>query len=192
MLGCAQQSQTKSSGNPAAAGDGEWLIVPGKSFGKITKENATLEGVRALYGDQVREDSVFVAEGFWLPGLIVFPDQANEIQIGYEPEQGSLPTFIRTWNEDSDWKTAEGIAVGSSLAEVENANGTGLSFLGFGWDYGGTVTEWYGGKLEGLMMTLSPATEDFNEKFFGSKEFGTLDPDLPKDEVRVASIAIRF
>lgn len=187
MGGCTSQS----SNGDMASGD-RWLIVPGKSFGKINKENSTIEGIKALFGKDVREDSVYVGEGFSLPGLIVFPGQKNEVQIGYEPDQGDKPTFIRIQQEGTDWKTIGGITIGSTLEEVEKVNGVGFSFMGFGWDYGGTVTEWYDGKLEGLMMTLAPATENLDKRYFGDIEFGTLGESLPKKEIKVSSIAMRF
>lgn len=104
-----------------------------------------------------------------------------------------MPTFFRVEQKGTDWKTIGGVTVGSTLEDVENANGTGLSFKGFGNDYGGVVTEWYGGKLEGLSMTLAPAVEEFNQRFFRNNiEFGTVNLDVSKKDIIVVSIGTRF
>ncbi len=41
----------------------------------------------------------------------------------------------------------EGIRLGNTVTDVEAANGTGFDLSGFGWDYGGYVRDWRGGKL---------------------------------------------
>ena len=47
----------------------------------------------------------------------------------------------------SKWIGPSGIHVGSTIAEVGNANGRPFTFSGLGWDYGGQVRDWRGGTL---------------------------------------------
>jgi len=59
------------------------------------------------------------------------------------------------------WKTAEGIATGTSLLQLEKLNGHAFHLAGFAWDYSGTVTSWDGGRLAplrvgGVKLSLDP------------------------------------
>lgn len=50
--------------------------------------------------------------------------------------------------DSANWRTPQGVAVGSTLADVERINGKPFTLLGFGWDYSGTVSNWDGGTLD--------------------------------------------
>jgi hypothetical protein len=56
------------------------------------------------------------------------------------------PTLIRA-TDQSAWATANGIRIGTALAEIEQMNGKPFKLSGFDWDYGGRVTDWQDGKL---------------------------------------------
>jgi len=64
-----------------------------------------------------------------------------------------------TSNPGSHWTEAgTGVRVGTSLGELNRLNGRAFEFSGFDWDfdwdYGGYVSDWKGGKLEGLTLQL--------------------------------------
>jgi hypothetical protein len=56
----------------------------------------------------------------------------------------------------SDWSGPEGIQTGESLAVVETANGGPFELQGFGWDYGGYVTDWKSGKIASPVQSCDP------------------------------------
>ena len=56
----------------------------------------------------------------------------------------------------SDWSGPEGIQTGESLQVVETANGGPFELQGFGWDYGGYVTDWKGGKIASPVQSCDP------------------------------------
>ncbi|MEZ4985865.1 MAG: hypothetical protein R2795_12665 [Saprospiraceae bacterium] len=94
---------------------------------------------------QVAERPFYVGEGYSAPGLVVYPDSPEEVEILLDEEGGVM--LYRLMQEGSQWATAEGLKIGSTLKALEEANGRPFTFLGFDWDYGGTVTDWKGGKL---------------------------------------------
>lgn len=47
----------------------------------------------------------------------------------------------------SRWTVGNGVRVGASVADVENLNGKPFLMRSLNTDYGGTVTDWQGGKL---------------------------------------------
>jgi hypothetical protein len=56
------------------------------------------------------------------------------------------PALIRA-KDQSAWAAANGIRIGTALADVEKMNGKPFNLSGFDWDYGGRVTDWRGGAL---------------------------------------------
>ncbi|HEX2351489.1 MAG: hypothetical protein ACM30D_01875 [Hyphomicrobiales bacterium] len=56
------------------------------------------------------------------------------------------PALIRA-KDQSAWAAANGIRIGTALADVEKMNGKPFKLSGFDWDYGGRVTDWRDGAL---------------------------------------------
>ena len=50
----------------------------------------------------------------------------------------------------TQWRTGNGITLGTPLATLRRLNGRPLTLTGFGWDLGGTVLDCNGGKLAEL------------------------------------------
>jgi hypothetical protein len=81
---------------------------------------------------------------------VIFPNDASrrvEVVFANEEERsGLLSATIR--GETSQWTGPEGLNLGDGVATVERLNGHGFTLSGFGWDYGGYVTDWQGGPLQ--------------------------------------------
>jgi|SRR6185436_20673498 len=93
--------------------------------------------VRAFGRENVVKGMVYVAEGEEVPGTVVFPkDRSRRLEV--------------VWRDQSRRVTVARIRNGLSLGEVEKLNGRPFSLYGFDWDYGGTVTSWRGGRLNGI------------------------------------------
>jgi hypothetical protein len=112
----------------------------------------------------VRDEDVGGAEGDTVAATVLYPDDPRRrLEITWWDEAGHRrPATIRTREDASLWKVA-GIGIGSPLAAVTEANGHAFVLSGFGWDYGGLVTDWSGGRLPqavgagcALQMGFSP------------------------------------
>lgn len=128
----------------------DFTIVPGERVGLITAAKSTPDDVLAAYGDSARLDSVYLVEGLYGPGVVVFPNSSrNRLEIYWDTAIDPLrPAFIRiTGDGGSDWKTDRGISIGTPITDLERINGNPFELYGFGWDYGGLVTDWKGGAL---------------------------------------------
>jgi hypothetical protein len=171
----------------------EWLIAADR-VGKITPANCTREAIRQAYGaTNVVERNVYFAEGTELPGMVVFAGTKNELDIAWDDEVSrEVPAFMRTTTAGTDWTTAGGITIGSTLAQVNAANGNPFEFSGFGWDYGGNVVDWKGGKLAGIIVTLDWQGDTVNPDFLGERSVTSNDPGLDQQNVRVSAITVRF
>ena len=75
-----------------------------------------------------------------------------------------VPSMIRWDGEKTLWHTEQGITLGTRLKELERLNGRPFTLTGFDWDYGGTVTNWNGGKLaEQIPDMILRLTPDYDE-----------------------------
>jgi hypothetical protein len=79
---------------------------------------------------------------------ILYPaDPKARLEFIWQDERARRrPALIRA-KDQSAWATANGIRIGTALADVEKMNGKPFKLSGFDWDYGGRVTDWRGGAL---------------------------------------------
>lgn len=151
-----------------AAQANDWLIVPGERVGPITPASTLASLTKDFGAANVHEQTIVGAEGEEFPGVMIYPDAPSRrlaimwgegdaaghpghIDICYRQEEGGA----------CQWKTAQGITLGTSLMQLERLNGHLFHLAGFGWDYGGAVLSLDGGRLEplrvaGLSLQLDP------------------------------------
>lgn len=122
--------------------------------------DATEADVMARFGkDNVEFVDLGGPEGEEMPGTRVNgKDAARALEIVWADETArAKPAMIRIYagfDEASGtdvtpvWIAPGGVKIGLTLAEVEALNGKPFKLSGFGWDYGGMVMGWEGGKLE--------------------------------------------
>ncbi len=129
------------------------LVVPGERFGPLTAGSSQADLLEA-YGEGARATAIPIGEGMTRPGTTLF-DGAALIEILWHTANRRCPEFIIVRTPNAIWKTVDGIGSGSTLKEVEAANGGPFTFLGFEWDQQGYVADWLGGRLEGLRLRLA-------------------------------------
>ncbi|MDU6750800.1 MAG: hypothetical protein E6447_24435, partial [Bradyrhizobium sp.] len=89
------------------------------------------------------------AEGETYQGLVLFPramDRRIEVAFIEDKTATVSALTLRDSAKSSRW-TVAGISIGASLAAVQKANGKPFVVSGFGWDYGGFVTDLKNGAL---------------------------------------------
>lgn len=132
----------------STAQNDDFLIVPGDRIGAITRDTSE-ESLRALYGDdRVVSDLIDLTEGFVCEGSRVLFDNGEFLEITWlDVEAKAAPNAV--YVSGASWRTGDGIGIGTSLRELEAINGKPFRLAGFGWDNGGTIMSWGGGRLEG-------------------------------------------
>lgn len=107
----------------------------------------TFDSLRTRYGDTaVARETFHGAEGAEAVGWVLFPkDAARRVEI-WTDETGEHPSSLAV-RAASTWRRADGVRVGMTSTELEALNGRPFVFAGFGWDYGGAVSDWQGGAL---------------------------------------------
>jgi hypothetical protein len=182
LTACADEESALQT----ADADQEWIIVAGERIGPVD-QGATREGLRRQLGaDVVSDGEIYLGEGETRPGTVLFPGTSEELEIVWHTQDFRCPEMVRASAPGSRWSTEQGVRIGSSVAQVQAANGRSFSFWGFEWDLGGYVVDWSGGRLSdlGLRFTLPEGAVDrIGEagaaRFFGDVVVRSDDPDLP-------------
>ncbi|MDX1943446.1 MAG: hypothetical protein SFU99_22965 [Saprospiraceae bacterium] len=191
----ACKSDSKSSEATSSSEEKDFLIVPGARIGLITGSTTEAEVEKAYGEDNIEIKSLDVAEGEQREGVLVFPNTKNELEIIWELEADiGKPAFIRLGKENSDWRTAEGIGVGTTLEKLEELNGRPFTFYGFEWDYGGLVSDWNGGNISPyLIIALIPQNFDkLSSDLLGEVQLSSDDPKVRALGAKVGSIVLTF
>ncbi len=180
---------------PGAPPENDFIIVPGHRVGPFSSKALTENDLVKAFGEaNVEAASIGVGEGFELPGFKVFPGTQNELEVAYDPDADpNRPAFIRIAQEGTQWKTDAGVTLGITLHELQQLNGKPFLFSGFGWDYGGRVTDWNGGAFNAnLMISLDNFSENAPEAIFGDREIVSDDPMLQRLKIRVWMMEVRI
>ncbi|MGX4771490.1 hypothetical protein ACWAUC_17060 [Bradyrhizobium guangdongense] len=142
----------------------------------------TERSLKQRYGKDAEMQDLSGAEGETYKGLVLFPkamDRRIEISFSEDNAKRASGLTLRDTARTSRWNVS-GITIGSSLADVQKANGKPFLVAGFEWDYGGFVTDWKGGTLGRPMQGGCTVTIRFDRKSAAPKS-------LLGDGVKVAS-----
>ncbi|MGJ4950335.1 hypothetical protein [Bradyrhizobium sp. HKCCYLS20291] len=108
------------------------------------------QSLKQRYGAEAVVQDLPGAEGETFKGLVLFPRAMDRrIEVAFIDDKKMSPVSgltLRDSAKTSRWSVA-GITIGSSLAAVQQANGKPFVVAGFGWDYGGFVTDFKNGAL---------------------------------------------
>lgn len=153
--------------------------------------------------DRVQYDTIWGAEGNFGFGTYIDKGTKDEVQIMWADSlrMGGVMSAMavafydqKTGNYifDNRWSSEMGVKIGTTTDELETLNGKPFIFSGFGWDYGGGIMDWKGGKLgvEGLGIAL---TEDLKPNEIPEKEYMQIlgDQDVKSDHPVVKKVQPR-
>ena len=112
-----------------AAAD-RWLILASGDGGSINAHTTREELVRAYEGSNVTEQNVDVGEGEIEPETVLFAnDPECRIEILWrDPEKETEPASLSIRGKKSLWHAGHGITLGTSVNELEHANGRPFDF----------------------------------------------------------------
>lgn len=113
--------------------------------------NTTMVNIAADFGQaNVTTAEVMEPGGSLAPGTVLLPgDPALRVDIAWSDAIGmTLPRRV-AFTEASAW-TVNGVGIGTSLTDVEKANGRPFRIQGFAGAGGGVVADWQGGRLANI------------------------------------------
>lgn len=203
LAGCSQPAQPPTPASPPAqvSLDETWetsyLVDPATGFGKITA-TSTPEQLAQAYGPQALVlQEVHLGEGETAPGGVLFEsDPSARVELVWSSPERDGVASASVQGEESQWSTPQGITLGTTLAELEKINTVPFTLTGFGWDYGGTVISWEGGKLESLgpvrLRLGVDRKREIPEQLLGDQGISSAAPGLSDLEPRVTGIIMTF
>ncbi len=120
----------------------------------------TFEAIEKKFGKtNLKKDSLIAGpEGTTINVSILFPKNKEEVKLYWaEKEKFDLLKDV-VINCDSTgyngkWHSKSGLQAGQNLDKVLALNGKAFTISGFGWDYGGHIVSWEGGKLDNQRLT---------------------------------------
>lgn len=150
--------------------------------GSPVARDDTEQSLKQRFGSEAVTQDLPGAEGETFRGLVLYPramDRRLEIAFSDDKARRVAGLTLRDTARSSRWNVG-GITIGSSLADVQKANGKSFTVAGFEWDYGGFVIDWKGGALGRPMPGGCMITIRFDRKSAAPKA-------LLGDGVKVAS-----
>lgn len=154
----------------------------------LVRADDTLQTLRERLGaDAVVAGELPGAEGETAEGWTLFPDDPSRRLSVYLDHTGTSPLLLVAGEDATAWTRADGVRIGMSSQALAQLNGGPYGFMGFGWDYGGVVTDWRGGRLApdgasaGPVRLCPPPGPDGTEPAdypLGDGEFGSDDARL--------------
>lgn len=152
----------------------DW-VLPG-----TLKSTTTRLELETRFGKaNVRVETFDGAEGGGsYPVLVIFPDDPKKrLELVQDADNPDAPiTELRISDAASQWHDANSLRPGMTLAELVALNGAPVSFYGLGWDYGGAVQDWHGGKLANAVDAAT-----FHRVALVSRK-GATDPRVPEGD----------
>ena len=162
LVGCASGAEHGATRGqdrpPPGAGDSpsvDWTIHPRERFGAIRETTSRTELEKVFGSANVQDAWIYLAEGFCVPGTLVFPGTDDELELTWSTDERLAPATVRVRKDNGHWITVDGVRIGTPLTELEELRGGPLEFGGFGWDYGG------GTRWNGLSLRLAPDASDY-------------------------------
>lgn len=157
-------------------------LVTDSSWGAINKKT-DIEELKMIFGEAnvVDEricgpecvDSIDVTK--------VYRETNKQLIIHWADDRYHKTIYmIESSAEAAPYHTSTGLKIGSTMQELLNENGQPITFLGFGWDYGGNITSFNKGNLErsNIKFRLDLPGEVEDQAMFGDTELSTVMPDV--------------
>ncbi len=161
--------------------------------------DATGESLARIYGatNVTDEQRPGPEGGPTIPITVLYaanPAQRLEI-TWHDAAARARPAELSISGDASDWNGPAGIKLHQAMTNTQRANGRPFTVTGFGWDYGGRVTDWQGGALApengcttGVVFRPTVDTQEA----LGDGAFSSDSPEMRAAIPRVAQITIGF
>ncbi len=172
------------------------VVIPGQRVGQVTASTSRQQ-LAELYGEaNLTDTEIQMGEGFTEPGTVVSFGNQPQFAVVWLDASRSRPLMAKDFNPD--WKTPEGIGVGTPYTTLQTQLGS-FQLYGFGWDYGGTLSlegsqldRYYGELL--LRVDPSEASIEANREAFeasmGERLIPSTDPNLAQLDISVTDMMV--
>lgn len=124
----------------------DFLIVPGESVGRV-RVGAKQAELESIFGKEfIIEGVIYDGQGVEWPGFYIFKNSPLELKCILNESENTIDRVVIS-EPGSNWQTAEGIKIGTTIDELVKMNGKPISFDCFGSEYGAWIQGYNKGKL---------------------------------------------
>ena len=174
LAACGQQSPPAPAA-PQPTASNEFTLTCA-NFATLTP--ATI--VERYGAENVSTQTLPGAEGETYEATLVFANDDTRRLVVTWNEARTSAASVSVTNEGTQWRAAEGYTIDTPIAEIERLNVMPFKLWGFGWDYGGWVSDWNAGALNqnpvcSTRVRFTPRGEA-NTTAMGDSEFNSNDP----------------
>ncbi|MBC8756263.1 hypothetical protein H2O64_16435 [Kordia sp. YSTF-M3] len=125
--------------------------------------------LKKVYGKHVKRSVGYYPEGMGeYKNTLLFPDSKNQVEFVWEDDSlhYNKLQYIRLSGKNTDWKTKEGITIGTQMKALEFYNKQPFAFFGLEWDYSGAIN-WKDGYLNerNIFGSLAYPKDEIPEEF---------------------------
>jgi hypothetical protein len=169
----------------------ETQIAEKQSIVQILDSNYVLENITILqnfvviekrFGKEnlVKDSTIAGPEGTTINVSVLFPKTPNEVILYWKEKHEFTKLDAVVIHCDSagylgKWHSKLGLQAGQNLEKVIELNQKPFTISGFGWDYGGHIVSWEGGKLDNKQVTGRFA--DFGKNKITDSEYQSISGD---------------
>ncbi len=174
------------------------LIIPGERVGSITPQT-TRNDLAKIFGEsQLSDETISGPEGIGkIPITKVNLGKGRSFTVNWDNNRQKIQYIS---NLGPEWKTPEGINVGTSLEQLQQILGE-FNLTGLAWDYGGYVNlentklSKYQGKLSIRVDAPEYVINKYPKQYqrvTGDSQFSSNDPNWKNLNIRVSQITVQF
>jgi hypothetical protein len=125
--------------------------------------------LKKVFGEHVKRSVGYYPEGMGeYKNTLLFPDSKNQVEFVWEDDSlhYNKLQYIRLSGRNTDWKTKEGITIGTNMKDLEVFNKQPFAFFGLEWDYSGAI-DWKDGYLDerNIFGSLAYPADSMPEEF---------------------------
>lgn len=145
----------------------------------------SLQGLEKRFGkENVKKDVLIETGEGQFKATKIFPNTDKEVEIYWKDGKDFKEiqdVMVKSAIGDdgnlavkSPWVSREGLKMGMKLSEVVALNGKTFTMTGIGWDLGGTVMSWEGGKLDKKNVSVRFNDYSNNQGGLTEKEYNSI------------------
>lgn len=145
----------------------------------------SLQGLEKKFGkENIKKDAIVETGEGQFNTTKIFPNTKKEVEVYWKDgkefkEIQDIMVRSRMNKEgnielSSPWVSREGLKMGMRLSEVVMLNGKTFTMTGMGWDLGGTVMSWEGGKLDKKNVSVRFNDYSNNQGGLTEKEYNSI------------------
>jgi len=189
LAACGQTSSQSASTAPAHASEytlacADFATTTPTTLGqRFGAENVTTQTLPGPEGESYEATLVFA------------DDPTRRLEIVWK-EGRTAPASVNVSNAGTQWRGELGYTIGAPISEIESLNVMPFKLWGFGWDYGGWVSDWNLGTFSqtpGCNTRIRfEARNDLGAAASGDSEFMSNDPAIRAADPAVVAFGLMF